>query len=181
MIDVKDNGFHLTSPAYGVDFDITGDGVKEHLSWTDPKFGNGWLALDLNGNGKIDSGKELFGNLTDHNLADPNERNGFSALSYYDTKEAGGNGDGLIDSRDAVFLKLRVWVDKNQNGISEPGELFTLPELDIQSIDLSYRESKRKDEFGNLFRYAGSMTERGRRAEKIYDVFLHAATLKGGK
>ncbi len=125
----------------------------------------------------------MFGNYTDHNLTDRTKRNGFAALAYYDTADGGGNGDGKIDSSDAVFSKLRVWVDANQNGISETGELFTLRELGIESISLIYREARREDQWGNKFRYAGSLTQNGRQSEKIYDVFLRSATMqsKGGK
>jgi hypothetical protein len=126
----------------------------------------------LNGNGLIDSAKELFGNETDHNLPDPGKRNGFAALAYYDTKDGGGNGDGRIDAKDAVYSKMLVWVDANQNGISEPGELIPLSLTGIDSISLTYTEFRRVDEFGNTFKYKGSVTEGSKKREAVYDVFL---------
>ena len=60
---------------------------------------------------------------------------------------------GVIDSRDAVFTRLRLWRDANHDGVSEAGELHTLPGLGLAALDLKYRESKREDEHGNQFRY----------------------------
>ncbi len=74
-------------------------------------------------------------------------------LAVFDEPARGGNSDGVINSKDAVFKSLLLWQDRNHNGISEPGELHTLPSLGIAQIDLKYETSKRVDEFGNRFRY----------------------------
>lgn len=97
------------------------------MPWTSQNSTNGWLALDRNGNGVIDSAKELFGNITDQPLS--SDPNGFAALAVFDTAPEGSNGDGFIDAKDTIWAKPRVWIDRNHDGISQKNELYTLEEL----------------------------------------------------
>ncbi len=110
-------------------FDHNADGIRTGTGWV--KSDDGFLVLDRNDNGTIDSGRELFGVDTIKSngaLA----TNGFEALSELDS-----NGDHVFDQNDVEFAHVQVWRDFNQNGISTANELFSLSELGIVSFNLN--------------------------------------------
>jgi len=111
-------------------FDHATDGFAELTGWVAPD--DGILARDLNANGTIDSGRELFGSET---LLSSGQKaaNGFEAL-----RELDSNGDGVINANDTAFAELRVWQDSDGDGFTSEGELLTVDEAGIKSINLQY-------------------------------------------
>ena len=154
LVDVAGDGFALTSSAVGVSFNLNNVGGNERLAWTSPSDDDGWLVLDRNGNGMIENGTELFGDVTPQPKPPAgSNRNGFRALAEYDKPGHGGNGDGEITQTDAIFSRLGLWQDTNHDGVFESHELRTLSAAGISSLELDYREYKKTDVYGNAFRY----------------------------
>jgi hypothetical protein len=174
MIDIKGStsNYRLTAPAQGVQFDIDNDGDHEQVSWPSADSEVAFLVLDRNGNGTIDNGSELFGTATpksDGHLA----ANGFEALLDLD---GGAHGsDGKIDATDPTYFQLRLWFDRNHNGVSEPSELVSLGDAGVTTIFTAYRETSRTDKDGNAYRYKGQALIRKNRNDvprQVFDVYL---------
>ena len=140
VLDLNGDGVGTLAMAQGVQFDLTaGAQGPRDIGWVDRT--DGLLAIDLNGNGLIDNGSELFGSasaLKDGGSAS----DGFQALAQYDS-----NRDGQVDAQDAAFGQLRVWVDRNANGRTDAGELLNLAQAGVASIGVAA--------------VAGSSTEQG--------------------
>ena len=171
IIDLGNGSPKLTGYDKGVYFDLNADGVLEKWSWTEGQDSKAaFLALDLNGNGIIDSGRELFGN-TSRFPRRQSFANGFEVLRYLDTRRMGGNFDGIIDDRDAIYSSLLLWVDINHNGFSESAELLKLSEH-IKSLEWSYKLSERRDRWGNVFRFRGKVHYIGGTEKYAWDVIL---------
>lgn len=170
IIDIEGNGFRLSGIENAVRFDLDADGVKNAVGWTHSLSDDGFLVLDRNANGVIDGGRELFGASTPQPSAA--EPNGFLALAVYDELAMGGNADSLITKEDAIYRQLRIWVDENHDGVSQHHELRTLLSVSIEGIRLDYFTAERRDQHGNLFRWASRiLLLRGERLGAI-DVVL---------
>ncbi|MGM4927015.1 T1SS-143 repeat domain-containing protein [Tardiphaga sp. 619_E2_N8_5] len=124
VLDLDHNGFSFVAVQNGVSFDINADGAKDQVAWTST---DGILAYDLNGDGKINSGSEIF--TTSFNGG--HFASGVAALASLDS-----NHDSKIDAGDTAFSKLSVWVDANHNGVTDAGELVSLASLGIAGINL---------------------------------------------
>ncbi|NQY79302.1 MAG: hypothetical protein HRT47_03210 [Candidatus Caenarcaniphilales bacterium] len=150
ILDLDGDGIDLSSKEDGVTFDLTGDGVRDETAWTDAQnsFDDAFLVLDKNNDGQVNSGKELFG---DQN----GEDNGFDELATYDT-----NNDGVINSDDEVFEDLKLWADMDADGKVGEGEMKSLAELGIKSLNTGFTGEKGDvtDEHGNDLSMQGSFT-----------------------
>jgi len=124
--------------------------VKTGTGWIKPD--DGWLVLDRNGNGTIDSGRELFG-------VDTLKSNGQLAADGFDALcDVDVNKDGKIDGSDSVFANLRIWRDLNQDGINQANELTTLTANNIVSIGVNSTAVRTDLGNGNLQTAAGTFT-----------------------
>lgn len=139
VLDLAGNGFTTRGLDDAVRFDLTGDGRPESISA--PKGDDALLALDRNGNGRIDSGKELFGD--QHGAS-----NGFAELSKYDD-----NRDGRIDRQDSVFEQLSLLRFDAQGRQQQQ----TLAEAGVSAIHLQAQNVKQAlgayDEIAQIGRF----------------------------
>lgn len=133
-IDLDGNGINTVGiTATPILFDHNADGIRIGTGWV--KANDAWLVFDRDGNGSIDSGRELFG--VDTLLSGTPgvdavyATSGFQALAALNT-----NGDGVFSALDSTFGQVRVWQDLNQDGVSQSTELFTLAQKSIASIGL---------------------------------------------
>ena len=129
------DGIELTSVEQGAQFDIDGDGAADQTAFVQGD--DAFLALDANGNGLIDSGRELFGDQDGH-------ANGFEKLSSFDS-----NSDGKIDALDPIFSRLSLLSDLNGDGQVQAHEIISLAQAGIQSLQLVYQSIQAEDSKGN--------------------------------
>jgi hypothetical protein len=161
VFDLDGDGVELTSYRQGARFDIVGNGQSVNTAFVTG--GDAFLAVDRNGNGTIDSGRELFG---DQNGA----ANGFEELRKLDS-----NADGRINSLDRDFDSLRLFKD-NGNGKTEEGELVSLSDAGIEEIMLGYRNVNQVASGGNRLAQLASFTftdgRRGQAADAILNYMV---------
>jgi hypothetical protein len=126
VIDTSRNGFIDTSVAGGALFDLDADGVKDATGWITN--GDALLARDLNDDGQINDGSELFGAAT--LLSNGSKaRDGYEAMAALDD-----NGDGWLDASDSVFVELKLWVDIDGDGLVDEGEMLSLDQAGVSAI-----------------------------------------------
>jgi len=125
LIDLDSDGIEMMQSASINQFAMTPDGTATPTNWLSSD--DGFLALDVNNNGKIDNITELFSEYFAEGI-----NTGLGALSTLDE-----NSDGIIDQNDSQFINLQVWQDFNQDGISSADELKSLAEHSIEFFDLN--------------------------------------------
>jgi serine-aspartate repeat-containing protein C/D/E len=136
VIDLNGDGIEtIARGASDATFDLFGNGSPIKSGWLSSE--DGFLAVDRDGNGKIDDIHELFGGTA--------KGAGFAKLASFDS-----NGDGVVDAQDADFAKLLVWQDLNGDHQSDAGELMTLAQAGVASLTVGYTEQPYLDAQGNL-------------------------------
>lgn len=159
LLDLNGDGIRTTTGWYPVRFDFQGDGSPEISAWTAPDGDEGFLWLDLNRNGRVDSGRELFGDST-LLPSGAMSQHGFEALAVYDSREMGGNADGSISEEDLIWRWLQIWVDSNHDGSSQRAEIRNLQSEGVRSISLRFDENLEYDEAGNLHLFQSTYVKR---------------------
>lgn len=154
VLDLAGNGIKLSGPGDGgILFDLNDTGSAVYTGWVSGR-DDAFLVRDVNGNGSIDSGAELFGSAT--KLRDGSRAaDGFVAM-----RELDENGDNFLTPSDSAWKDLRLWVDNNFNGISEKGEILGLDKLNVESINLAHVDMDEVDEFGNETRMRSTFRRR---------------------
>lgn len=147
-------------------------GEPQTYRWVSYNTDDAFIALDLNNNGEIDSGAEIFGEGTTLIETGLKAKNGFEALEQYDRPINGGNGDGVISPQDRIWAKLLVWFDKDINGISSSSEVHSISEYNLLEIKLSYITNSVIDSAGNDLRYWSSATDSSNLQYDVVDVFF---------
>ncbi len=150
ILDLDGNGLKTVGLGSNIYFDHNGDGILTKTGWVGE--GDALLVWDRNANGLIENGAELFGDFTpmpDGTLAP----NGFAALAALDT-----NGDGVLDATDPAFAELKLWIDSDQNGVTGEGELMSLADAGIASLNLGSTLKNQKQSNGNTLAREGSFT-----------------------
>jgi hypothetical protein len=163
MLDLNGDGIHTVGLSAGIVFDVDADGQRNRTGWVDGN--DGLLVLDLNQDGVINDGRELFGNGTAL-LDGTKAMDGYGALGQYDL-----NKDMKIDANDAIFTELKLWVDANTDGVTDAGELMSLSSYGVASLGLDALSTSRS-EHGNNVILESSWTDKDGVSHQFADLTL---------
>lgn len=167
-------GIALTSQANGIEFDILGQRstpvahAPKQISWfLASSAPENYFVVLPDANGEVHGIDQMFGD----NTMGPDGQyaaNGYLALAKYDA-----NHDGYITKADPIFSQLRLWKDANRDGIAQPSELFTLDDMEIVSIDLSYNSNYvETDAYGNQTRMKSVAQTADGRLHLMFDLWF---------
>ncbi len=164
VVDLDGDGVETTTEENGVYFDHDNNGFAEKTAWVGKD--DGLLVRDINNNGQIDDGTELFGN---NSVLSNGQKaaNGFEALKDLDSNE-----DGIFNNSDTAWNQIKVWKDANSNGIVDEGELLTLEQANISSINLAYQNQSNEDINGNAHKQTATYTKTDGSTSTITDVWF---------
>lgn len=157
VISLRGGHYEFTNPQDGPFFDIFANGHPYRFSWPKPGSGVAFLVIDINGDGQINSGLEMFG---DHASTAAN------AFDY--AARSDSNGNNQLDEFDPVWKIIQVWTDTNADGVVQLGEMVPISQTDITGLGLDYHETDRHDQNGTELRLKGTAW-RGGHAVPFYD------------
>lgn len=163
ILDLDGDGVETTSIDGGVSFDLDADGTADRSAWVGED--DGLLVRDINLDGQINDGSELFGAETikqDGTKA----RDGFDALQDLDS-----NQDGQFDASDEAYNEVKVWQDANQDGVAQEGELRSLSEAGVASIQVE-AEVVSEVHDGNITGLRSSWTDSNAQEHTVDDVWF---------
>lgn len=123
----------LLNSSHQTSFDLDGSGRKQTYNWVQPS--TGFLVWDPYNEGKITSGRQLFGNATWWMLWS----NAYEALDALDD-----NHDGWLNGKELKGLAL--WYDRNSNGKSDAGEVISIEKTEITGLRTKF-DSREGDSF----------------------------------
>ncbi|MDU8458254.1 calcium-binding protein, partial [Pseudomonas syringae group sp. J254-4] len=164
VLDLDGDGIDTLSVGSGIYFDHGGDGFSESSGWIGR--GDGFLVYDVNHDGIINSGRELFGN----NFVlenGKNAANGFEALSEFDS-----NKDGVVDESDERFDQLKIWRDQNSNAKVDAGELLALEGVGVVGLNVAFASQDVIDVHGNRVMQLGSYVSSDGTSKIVEDIWF---------
>lgn len=178
------SGISMTAVLDGVLFDLLGAASPQapyallQSAWLSAvSRTTAFFVVKPNEQGQVKGIDELFGN----NTTGPDGKfsnNGFEALRKYDGRLASGEmdaylRDGMIDSRDPVFTRLRLWADRNGDGKAQGDELHRLSEFAITELDLNYDPNfKETDQFGNQIKLKSVVKTSAGKMHLMFDLWF---------
>ncbi len=163
VIDLDGDGIETIAQGdSSVYFDVDGDLFAEKTGWL--KGDDGFLALDANGNGRIDDIAELFGNRA---------QGGYAELAGYDD-----NHDGRISAADTVWANLTVWQDRDRDGVTDAGELKSLDALGIVELSLAAQPLGVTTPQGAQLLASGSVTFAGGRVSTMFEAIFNSSDIE---
>ncbi len=172
VLDLNGDGVRTVSVTDGVQFALGTDGLLRQTGWVSSD--DGLLVRDINADGRINDGRELFGTATELSPG-VTAVDGFAALSALDS-----NGDGRITPEDAAFSELAIWKDNDGNGLTGSGELLSLKEAGVAALHLNAKVSTQMDN-GNLLGLVSSYETTDGQQRDLVDVwFRQGAVVDGG-
>ena len=168
VIDLDGDGVETVGISRERYFDHDANGMIERTAWAGAD--DGFLVRDINGDGRINSGREMFGNNTQL------ESGGFASNGFDALRDLDSNQDGVVDSGDARFEELRIWRDANQNGRTDAGELLSLAQAGIAGIRTGWNPSSLIDANGQAHAQVGTAVRTNGTNAAVSDVWFQVDT-----